>query len=379
MRLLIVNSGLRFGGAEKQIIELSRELISRGHTVAIYTLTGDVPRLAEIEGVGIEIVVDDKRGKLDLGVLWRLHRFIRSYAPDLVHGFLHDGNLYSRVAAIGLGIPVLNSERNDNYSLRPSQLWPHRLTKQLAAGVVANTWAGRDFAQRLFGLPDRRMHVVWNGIRLQDVDVRIRNSCENYRDMLFGGADVRVACLVGTLLPAKDYLLALDVADGLTRADDRWRVLFIGDSLRTLSYDSAATNASRSYRAQVFDRYEALDLHDRAIFVGQRPDALEMMAQCDVLFSTSKHEGFPNVVLEAMSVGLPAIAVEYSDIRRILPAPWQVTERTADAMVQAILNAADRHDEVAARQVEWVRCNATIERATDALEAVYRQYLGTAR
>jgi glycosyltransferase involved in cell wall biosynthesis len=116
-------------------------------------------------------------------------------------------------------------------------------------------------------------------------------------------------------------------------------------------------------------------LQGRAVFAGQRADVLEIMAQCDVLFSTSRHEGFPNVVLEAMSVGLPVVAVDYSDIRRILPLPWQVTGRDADVMTQTMLRAAQARDDVAARQLEWVRANATIERAAALLESVYGQYV----
>lgn len=380
MRIVIVNSGLRYGGAEKQIVELSKALLQRGHAVAIYTLTSDVPRLAELDGSGIDVVVDNKRGRLDLGVLWRLRRFIKNYRADLLHGFLYDGNIYARVAAVGLGIPVLNSERSDDYTLRRSQVWPHRLTKRLADGVVANTWTGRDFAQRLFGLPDHRMHVVSNGVRLADVERRLAACQTNVRDVFFAGANVRLACLVGAIAPSKDYLLALAVADHLTRMDDRWRVLFVGDSFQgSMLYTVDEATTSQNYRHQVQERFSALELQGRAVFAGQRADALEIMAQCDVLFSTSRHEGFPNVVLEAMSAGVPVVTVAYSDIRRILPLAWQVTAREPEALAQTILRAAAARDTIATQQIDWVRANATIERAAETLEAVYRQYVNPQR
>jgi glycosyltransferase involved in cell wall biosynthesis len=373
----MVNSGLRYGGAEKQIIEISKELARRGHAVAIYTLTADVPRLPELEDTGVEVVVDNKRGKLDLAVLGRLRRFIQRFEPGLVQGFLYDGNIYSRVAAVGLDVPVLNSERNDNYALRRSQVWPHRLTKHLADGVVANTWAGRDFAQRLFGLGDDRLHVVWNGVRLADVEARMATRKASYAAEFFDRDDVRAACLVGTILPSKDTLLALEVADRLTRHDATWRVLLIGDSIQqAFAYPNEDVSVSWDYRARVMARFDALGLAGRAVFAGQRSDALEIIAQCDVLFSTSVHEGFPNVVLEAMSVGVPVVSVDYSDIRRILPCPWQVVERSPEVMAEAILRAAGDRDSVAARQLEWVKNNATIERAVDSLETVYRCYAG---
>lgn len=376
MRILIVNSGLRYGGAEKQIIELSKALHHRGHTVAIYTLTSDVPRLAELEDSGVEVAIDNKNSRLDWMVLWRLRRYIKKFGADVVHGFLYDGNIYARVAAAGLGVPVLNSERSDNYAQRPAQVWPHRLTRHLAAGVVANTHKGRDFAQRLFRLPDERMHVVANGVNLAAVAARVMASRGSYRTAFFGDENVRVALMVGAVTASKDYRLALDVADTLTRQDGSWRVLFVGESYQgKFLYAVDEAQDSRDYRDAVHARYEALALRGRAVFAGQRTDVLEIMAQCDVLFSTSRNEGFPNVVLEAMSVGLPVVSVDYSDIRRILPFEWQITSREPVAMAAAMLRAVRERKEVETQQLAWVRAHATIEQAAQALENIYRGYV----
>jgi UDP:flavonoid glycosyltransferase YjiC (YdhE family) len=61
MRVLFIISELTLGGAQKQVIELARELVRRGHEAAIYTLNREVPRAKELEGSGVELVVDQKR------------------------------------------------------------------------------------------------------------------------------------------------------------------------------------------------------------------------------------------------------------------------------------------------------------------------------
>lgn len=376
MRILIVNSGLRFGGAERQIVEISRELVCRGHAVAIYTLTDDVPRLPQLQDSGVEVIVDNKHARLDLGVLRRLRCFIRSWRADLVHGFLFDGNLYSRAAAIGLGVPVLNSERNDNYALRRSQALVHRPTRFLADGVVANTQAGAHFAQRLFNLPAERVHVVGNGIRLEEVTARLVASTHDFKREFFGTDGVKVACLVGTIMPSKDTLLALDTAHALIQDNPEWRVLFIGDTFQVaLSYTCDDASSGWNYKKEVMAAHARLGLQDHVHFIGQRSDALEIIARCDVLFSTSVHEGFPNVVLEAMAAGTPVASVDYSDIRRILPLPWQVVgTRDAGLLAAAIRRVAAEHDAVSALQLEWVREHATIAAAAEKMETIYRQY-----
>ncbi|MHB1586414.1 MAG: glycosyltransferase [Acidiferrobacteraceae bacterium] len=368
MRIVLVISDLRVGGAETQVIGLARALRQRGHAVAVYTLNRNNPRAAELDGLGIQLVADQKRMKLDPAVILRLRRFVRKFRADIVHGFLYDGDLYTRIAVVGTGIPVLNSERNDNYRLKPQQWLGLWLTRHLADGVVANSHAGARFARNLFRLPAEHTHVVWNGIDLAEIKRRCAASIVDYRREFFSRTDIKLATLVGQIKPQKDYLLALQVADILTRAHDGWRVLFVGDQLSTTA----------AYRAEVMQNFQDLGLERRALFVGMRPDAVEIMHQSSVLFSTSRHEGFPNVVLEAMVTNVPVVSTAYSDIQMILPEPWQVTATRDPAMIaEAILRADSERSRIAERQHTWVEQHATLDAAANRLEAVYHRYVGS--
>jgi glycosyltransferase involved in cell wall biosynthesis len=376
MRVLFIISELTFGGAQKQVVELSRELVRRGHDCAIYTLNDDVPRARELEGSGVELVVDQKRWKLDPGVLGRLRRFMTRWHADLAHGFLFDGDIYARLAAIGTGIPVLNSERSDNYTISGVQQVAHRVTRALVDGVVANSRSGSAFAQRLYGYDPRRMHVVWNGIRADDLERRAASTTD-YRARFFGPGDHRLACLVGAIKPAKDYHLALDTAARLVRLAPQWRVLFIGDQLTSAGgYRAGADSDTGSYKAHVVDHHRRLGLGEHVKFIGERSDAAAIVKQCDVLFSTSCREGFPNVVLEAMALGVPVASTDYSDIRHILPLPEQIAnDRSAGCVAKTILRVHAQHARIAAEQRRWVRENASIEKAAMELERVYLHYL----
>jgi hypothetical protein len=105
------------------------------------------------------VSVDDKRGPVDFGVLWRLRRHVRRWRPNLVHSFGFDADVYSRLAGLGAGAPVLNSERTDDQQVSRVQHLGYRLTSLLCDGVVANTRAGAGYARRPASLgrrPDRR-------------------------------------------------------------------------------------------------------------------------------------------------------------------------------------------------------------------------------
>ena len=375
-RILFVNSGLRFGGAETQLVAIIRELKRRGHEPALYLLTGDAPRLDELAGLGVQVLVDNKKSRLDLGVIKRLRAHIRQWKPDLVHGFLFDANVFARMAVVGLKVPLLNAERSHGYRLKPAQAAIHRLTRHRVDGVVANTQAGRDFAESMYALPPARAHVVWNGIDLKAVDARCMAPRLDYRQEFFGDSAVKMATLVGTIQPQKDHLLALEAAEALIDADPSWRIAFVGAAYGSkLNYANATADASNQLQRAVEARWKNSRHVDRIRFVGQRSDALEIIAASDALFSTSLQEGFPNVVLEAMSVGTPVISTAYSDIRLILEDPrWVIDSRDPQAIADAIRKVAGDRAHVGPALRGWIEKHATIERSVDTLLEVYDKY-----
>jgi len=379
MRVLFVISDLALHGAQKQVVELSLELDRRGHEVAIYTLNDDAPRAAELAGSGVEVIVDQKRTKLDPAVLLRLRRRIVAWRADVVHGFLFDGDIYARIAALGTGAVVLNSERGDDYEISLSQRIAHWLTKPFVHGVVANTRSGSAFAQRLYGYDPAHMHVVWNGMRIEELERRAASSV-NYREEFFGEGPHRIACMIGHIKPAKDYHLALDTAATLVTLDPRWRVLFLGEALSGIAYKAGHASDTVDYKQSVMEHFQRLGIADKVRFAGARADAPAILAQCDVQLMTSCREGFPNVVLEGMVLGVPVVSTDYSDIRHILPRPGQVVDtRSPMALARAILAADADRDAIAAEQKQWVRAHASIETATRELERVYASYVRPGR
>ena len=77
-----------------------------------------------------------------------------------------------------------------------------------------------------------------------------------------------------------------------------------------------------------------------------------------------------------MAVRTPVVSTQYSDITLILPNPWQVVEsRDAAQLATAVMRANAERSQVVTQQEEWLQMNATIDRETDRLEAVYRKYV----
>jgi glycosyltransferase involved in cell wall biosynthesis len=308
-------------------------------------------------------------------VLGRLRRHIRNWRPDVVHGFLYDGDFYSRLAGWGTRVPVLNSERSDKYELSLVQHIGYRLTSRLCDGIVANSHAGAEFARGLHRLAQDKLHVVWNGIDLQEVDTRLARSVQPARQIFPGDAPKRL-CMVGSIQPGKDYLLALRVARQLIEHDPAWRLICVGDA--------AAKHGA--YKTQVLAERDRLGLKPCVEFLGHRRDVLEIMGSSDVLLVTSVNEGFPNVVLEAMACGTAVVSTDYSDVRRILPFPEQVVgSRDEREIADTVIRCYARRTELSKAQRSWVERHATASASTGALLRVYAKHAaadagaGTAR
>lgn len=365
MRILLVISGLGLGGAEKQVILLSNELCRRGHAVCIYALTNEIARADELAKGSAELLVDPKSTRLDLRVLWRLRRHIHAWKPDIVHGFLFDGNIYARLAAAGSGVSVLDSERNDSYALSGLQALGYRLTGGLSRGVVANSHAGSEFAANNYLRPGQDSHVLWNGIDLHELDRRLSPVPATASEIVAGAGLKRVA-VVGTIKPQKDQVLAMRVARKLVDADDRWRMIVVGGELSRKATD---------YKHQVVKARDDLGLQDVVSFVGSRRDVPEIMASSDAVLVTSHHEGFPNVVLEAMACRTPVVSTDYSDVRKILPMDWQVVaSRDEDELVQALLRCDREREAVVIAQRRWVETHATASICAERLLSIYASY-----
>jgi len=285
----------------------------------------------------------------------------------VVHGFLFDGNFYSRLAAPlarwGGGAPVLNSERNDNYDVPLVQRIGYRLTSMLCDGVIANSYAGADFARRLHR--SLAVDVVWNGIDVAEVDARLARGAQPALE-IFPGSVKRMS-MVASIKPQKDHGLALRVLRRLADRDPSWRLICVGDEL---------TQGIRGYKAQVMAERDRLGLEPFVKFVGYRRDVHEIVASSDLMLVTSAHEGFPNSVLEAMACNTAVVSTDYSDARRILPVPETVVgSRDAGDLADAVERCYARRAEIAATQRRWVEQHATASASAGALLALYARYV----
>jgi glycosyltransferase involved in cell wall biosynthesis len=206
---------------------------------------------------------------------------------------------------------------------------------QSPAAIIANSFAGRDFAIRR-GFPQDRIKVVQNGIDTQRFrpDSVLRR--KQRRDLGLADDEIVVGVL-GRLNSTKDYPTFLRAAAVVSEAISTSRFLCVGGGPELERLQRLAAE---------------LGIADRVTFTGDL-DAASALNSFDIACSPSITEGFSNAIAEAMSCGLPCVVTDVGDSAAIVGDAGRVVPAgSPDALATAILETAaalDRHDPARAR------------------------------
>lgn len=302
--LMIVESSA--AGTGRHVLDLSRCLIERGCEVHLIYSTGRIDRifinqLAELKGLHhLAVPMRTEPHLSDVAALRTIRRYLKTAGPfDLIHGHSSKGGALARLAAIGTGIPAF-------YTLHglimmdptmPRWKWLFYLSIELGlslgtARVIAVSPEESRAAVRL-GFGKRRVVTVPNGMRPTQVTPRAQA-----RQAI--GVDEKnvVIGFVGRLVEQKAPDVLIRAFAGPAAALPQVRLAIVGagplqDSLHELA--------------------DKLNLRDKIIWLGER-DARGVIAGFDLFAISSRREGLPYVVLEAMCAGLPVVATSNSGV-----------------------------------------------------------------
>ena len=290
VRVLHVVKGLGPGGAERLLVSLASvaDPDAVRHEVA-YLLDWKQHLVPELEAVGVKThLLAGARGMSD--PLWprRLRRLARQV--DVVH--LHS----PAVAAVARpvlramrgGPAVVSTEHNLWSSHSPVTRLANALSLPLdhvrwavSAEVVASAWRPwRDGTE-----------VLVYGIPLRSLQARRADRSGTRAGHGWADDDVVVA-IVANLRANKDYPTLFSAAARAVAAEPRLRFVSIGQG--PLEEDLRRALASH-------------ELGERFVMLGYHPDPPAVLAGADVFTLSSRHEGLPISLLEAMALGIPPV------------------------------------------------------------------------
>ncbi|MDP3586958.1 MAG: glycosyltransferase family 4 protein [Sulfuricurvum sp.] len=368
---MIMVTSLVYGGCETQVINIVKALIKKGAHVFLFILEQNVPRLnelsSEIDSKKLTYHIGSKTNMFDVQSIQEIRRCCREWQPDIIHSFLYHSDIYSRLANLDNKLPILNSERNHGYNLKFKQKFLHYITRWRTTGLIANSYAGAEFAIKRYKLEKKHVHTVWNGIDIPSINQKADEIDDNIKERFFFDPNIKLATMIASIKPQKNHLYAIEIASQLTTKHTNWRVLFVGSKFSADSSD---------YPSEVHQAYNKKCNTEKVKFIGNRNDIAAVLKQSDVTFLTSYFEGFPNVVLEAMALGIPIVSTDYSDIRHILQFSHHIIEQdNPTKFVNAILECNENKHLYTNEYIKWVTNYASIDVMVKKLIEIYDTYI----
>jgi|GEM_PF-743844 len=348
LRVVHVVGNLNEGGAETLVRNLSVRTADEQTEVSVVCVYPS--RLSEDQKkrLGIRVIEIGRRGRSDVGALWRTVRALRSLRPHIVHAHVHTGKYLGRLAALlAGGCKIVFTEHHSDPESGPLHALCDRFLNGRTDAVVTFSEAMRKIVERSPGLDRRRIVVIPNGVPLERTGGRRRDAI---RGELGLRDDEKAVLIAARLVPLKNHRLAIAALALLgTRSTMKIKLLFAGDGPE----EAGLRKIAREH-----------NLDEDVVFLGFRNDVPRLLEGVDLAASTSLNEAMPISLIEAMAAGVPVVTT-----------PWVgAHEFFQDGRCAEI--ASDWSADAFARSIERVltQTEMTAARVAAARDLVYERY-----
>lgn len=288
-RIALVIGQLTRGGAEGQLVQLVRGLDRARFVPLVYCLSAQTEPLgSEITASGVPLRV------VTGGAVQRARRLashLEADAIDVMHSWLYVGNAVAGAAhLLRPSRPLITSARNCKVQGRLNQV-ANIVAFRSSRAIVVNS---RDVAAYIacrYAAPRQRIRVIYNGIDIERF----------HPDT--GGVELGPIVTIGRLVDQKNHDLFLRAGAAVSRAVPAARFMIVGDG---------------PLRAALEGQARQLGIVDRVTFTGERGDIETLLRAASLFWLTSRWEGMPNVVLEALASGVPVISTDVGGARELV-------------------------------------------------------------
>ncbi len=297
MNILFLIATLGLGGAEKQLVAWA-EILQKdlgAHVSVVSFSPAQAARLQSLEELNV-LVTAVGRDRNVLGRIQRVVSFARKNRPDVIHAFSCYLSPVAIAAAVSVNARPASSFRGDGLAdLRALGAPYRRPTLRIVRHFTSNSREALD----------RVRPFVHSGTLLQYVPNLVTSPGPIVRTARSDGDPRRtVALAVGRLDANKRLDVFLEALAASRAVEPRLKGIIVGDGP---ARDDLVRQAG-----------DLGLLGDGVEFRGELPDPTQSYQDADIFVHLAASEGTPNVVLEAMAMGLPVVITPAGDLRRII-------------------------------------------------------------
>ncbi len=281
---------LHFGGAERFVIDLANASTGSEFQHSIIVFFHNTPLAQQLSQV-VDVHVVEKYGQLSFNLFGKLERKLKEISADVVHTHLFGGDLWGRVAARRLNVPVITTE----HALATDVGWFKTNVKQWLVGLsdvyVAPSQAISSFIHHEYHVPTEKIHVIYHGVQL--------DRFQNISPLTF--SDTLRLLTIGRLVYEKGQDIGLSAVARLSDIPLNYRIV-----------------GSGKMKEQLILQADVLGIADHVIFEHPITDIPHVFATSDILIVPSRSEGLGLVVIEAMASGRLVIGTRTGGIPELI-------------------------------------------------------------
>lgn len=337
IRLHCIINTLAPQGAQNMLLRLLSGIDRERFEPVVTSLIDQVPMARQFQEINVPVNVLGVRTHLDgpLALRRLVHR-LKLERPHIVQTWLYHADLFGGIAArLAGGIPVvwnirhsnLEPELNSRTTLLTAKACAH-LSGWLPAKIICCAEAARQ-SHVQFGYGDQRFEVIPNGFDLEILYPQPQARDEIRRELGIT-EETLVIGLAARFHPQKDHRNFIEAAGHFAKRYPDVRFILMGDDVN----DDNQTLTELIYLAGITNKVELL---------GRRDDIPRLLSALDIATSSSRGEGFPNAIGEAMACQIPCVVTDVGDSAALVgDTGIVVPARNPEALAAAWLDLARR-------------------------------------
>ncbi len=301
MRILHISSAKTFSGTERQMMDLCRGLIERGHEVFVALRPTNewenrLDFVAEANFLHTSI-----RNSFGMFSAKRIGRFLVDTEIDVIHAHLARDYIAASIAS-----RISDDTRFvlTRHMMGPMKPFHKFALRNVDAAIAVSEAVGRQLSDTF---PREKIHVILNGLRLDpSEDERVVR--DEFRRFHSIPPDAQVVGTMGELKPSKgqrDFVLA---ANEIAKTQPDCRFIVAGKDNTT----------DQRHRRELRRMVKVFGLADKFVWLDWLDDTAPFFASVDVFVSPSHTESFGLAILEAMVRGKAVVATETDGAKELL-------------------------------------------------------------
>ena len=377
MKMVHIIVGLDLGGAELMLSRLVNSHNNGLHETVVLSLTslGSVGQYLRSKNITVHALGMSSFIHSPIAVM-KLTKLLRQHQPSIVQTWMYHADLLGGVAARLAGCKnIVWGVRTTDVSKGGSRAtaWVRWLCARLSGWVPHTIVCAAEASRRVhvaLGYRADRMVVISNGFDLPYWQAP-SGARETLRTQCGWNEEVLILGCLGRFNTVKDVKNFVSAAELVAQRLPNVRFLMVGGGMDAHNTLLGGWIADTGFA-------------ERFVLLGERSDVPVCLAAMDVFALSSRTEGFPNVVGEAMAMGVPCVVTDVGDAAYLLGecgvvVPPEDSVALARGMTQLLELPVEQRQALGQQARSRIALEFSMERCVLRFDAVYRDVVNKPR